>query len=771
MVLLYVVDDSNNRVQVFSPTGAFISTFGSTGSASGQFNGADAVAIAPNGNIYVAEFFNGRVQIFTPLGTSISSITGLTNPTSVAINSSGTVYIGDINNHVNVYNSSGVFQTSFGSTGSANGQFNSIGEMSIAPSGSLYVPEQTNNRVQVLSSTGIFQTVYGSLGSSNGLLNGPTGVAVASSGYSYVVDRNNSRVEVFTPANAFQSTFGSAGSNAGQFSFDNSSYIAVAPTGFVYVGDQVNNRIQRLFDPNAWTAGTDNFTNASTGPTSLGVGTGQILGQNFNLTSAIGLTMSGNLTVNSGGTFMQSGGPLNAAALNISSRYVYQGGNVNLIALTVNSGGIAQANMGGSIALSNSFSVLSTMTLDGGVSISAVSANVGAGGFLNVGNASISATSFVVSSGGQLQLNNPVTSFVSSLNVFGLVTGGGFVNGSLIIQPGAQVSVPLGQTFTVNGSTIGAGLLTVAGGTAHFIQAYTNGSGAFAGSIQGFGTLRFDGGLTNPANSSLSLAGSASVFGNITNNANATIHLQGTQPNVFFNNITNNGSILIDKNASATFFGAISGNAPSASISLLQGSSASLAATHAAIATSMLSLAGSSDNWSASLDLNNNALVLESTPATKSAALSTLRNQVAFATSNPDGITSTGLPANMALATLDNAITHFATFFGQPADANSLLVAPELLGDANADGHVDLSDLSTVLNNFGTTTTAWTSGNFDGASAINLTDLSAVLNNLPVNANNAAAFAVLSAPEPASLSLSLPLMAWMSRSRLRSRRR
>ena len=52
-----------------------------------------------------------------------------------------------------------------------------------------------------------------------------------------------------------------------------------------------------------------------------------------------------------------------------------------------------------------------------------------------------------------------------------------------------------------------------------------------------------------------------------------------------------------------------------------------------------------------------------------------------------------------------------------------------LLGDANGDGHVDLTDLSTVLNNFGSTTTLRSNGNFDGAPTIDLTDLSDVLNN------------------------------------------
>ena len=80
-------------------------------------------------------------------------------------------------------------------------------------------------------------------------------------------------------------------------------------------------------------------------------------------------------------------------------------------------------------------------------------------------------------------------------------------------------------------------------------------------------------------------------------------------------------------------------------------------------------------------------------------------------------------------------------------------------GDANGDGNVDLTDLSTVLNNFGATASAWGSGNFDGAPSIDLTDLSDVLNNFGTSASAAAP--AIAAPEPAAallLALGTPLM-------------
>ena len=178
--------------------------------------------------------------------------------------------------------------------------------------------------------------------------------------------------------------------------------------------------------------------------------------------------------------------------------------------------------------------------------------------------------------------------------------------------------------------------------------------------------------------------------------------------------------------------------------------------------TAALNLAGGTGAWSSGLDLTTSKFILESTISNKSSDLARLEDQVNFGKTSTNGIfTSSTLAANMGIAVLDNALLNKATFGGVSVDSNSILVGAELLGDVNADGAVDLTDLSTVLNNFGATTGAWTSGNFDGASTIDLTDLSDVLNNFGASNPNASAgasvintgSAVIATPEPASLAV------------------
>ena len=110
------------------------------------------------------------------------------------------------------------------------------------------------------------------------------------------------------------------------------------------------------------------------------------------------------------------------------------------------------------------------------------------------------------------------------------------------------------------------------------------------------------------------------------------------------------------------------------------------------------------------------------------------------------------LPISISAFTFNSADFPLAANVGIHIDnVNLYTLAP---GDANGDDHVDLTDLSIVLNNFGSTSSLRSQGNFDGASTIDLTDLSDVLNNFGTITTPSAAGAVATvAPEPTSLAV------------------
>jgi len=187
----------------------------------------------------------------------------------------------------------------------------------------------------------------------------------------------------------------------------------------------------------------------------------------------------------------------------------------------------------------------------------------------------------------------------------------------------------------------------------------------------------------------------------------------------------------------------------------------------------------------ATLDLTNNPLIVESTGATGNKSslisqLSTFLSQAKNGSSGPwtgTGITSSTLAGyaasgnhSMTLAVADNAALHKTTFGGQPVDDNSLLVTIALNGDTNLDGSVGASDLLNLLKHYNTPDTSWTDGNLTEGPTITAADLLALLKNynqflpgfsLEPDPSSASAVPAISpgsthpasVPEPASLAL------------------
>jgi hypothetical protein len=192
------------------------------------------------------------------------------------------------------------------------------------------------------------------------------------------------------------------------------------------------------------------------------------------------------------------------------------------------------------------------------------------------------------------------------------------------------------------------------------------------------------------------------------------------------------------------------------SLHILAGGSATIAVgvTHTLFTDSLVIDGGSTPTGS--LGITDNKVIVEAT-ANHSAVFATLQAQVLYGNTHVffDGIYDPELPANYGVAVMDNAVLGKANFGGIAVTMNSILISQELLGDANADGKVDMNDLNTVLSHLGVATLNWTSGNFDGQPTIDLTDLNDVLNNLGLTNPNASVVTgdVIATPEPASLAL------------------
>jgi len=193
---LYVADEKNHRVQKFDVNGTYLLQFGSHGTDGGQLYYPCNVA-AHNGRVYVAEFSGHRISVFQYNGqfcisfgsdqlkapwdlavdtTNQLQVTDINNkcivtftldghyvgnfdtqraklnrPLGIAIDTNGYILITDSDNHVSIFDQSGIFIHCFGSTGSSKGQFSEPCCVALSPNGSIYVSDYHNKRIQIFT--------------------------------------------------------------------------------------------------------------------------------------------------------------------------------------------------------------------------------------------------------------------------------------------------------------------------------------------------------------------------------------------------------------------------------------------------------------------------------------------------------------------------------------------------------------------------------------------------------------------------------------------
>jgi DNA-binding beta-propeller fold protein YncE len=326
-----------------------LAQFGSSGAGAGQLKSPRAVAVDGSGNVYVGDFTNYRIDVFSPSGAFLRAfgrnvipanaetgfevcttattcqageqsgfVGGLNNPRGLAFDGAGNLYVADsFNNRISVFNVSGTpsFVRAFGRNvinggatnvfevcttvtgckagdagGNVPGQLDEPGAVTLDASGNVYVADSANDRISVFSAAGPsftrsfgwdvtppddmsgFETcttgtgcISADLGGGAGQLHDPEDLAIDGSGNLYVADAFNNRISVFgSPATApsFLRAFGgdvvpgppagfevctttcqvgSPSSGAGELNIPLG--LARDGSGNLYVGDESNHRI------------------------------------------------------------------------------------------------------------------------------------------------------------------------------------------------------------------------------------------------------------------------------------------------------------------------------------------------------------------------------------------------------------------------------------------------------------------------------------------------------------------------------------------------
>ena len=159
---IYVADGLGNaRVAKFDKNGKFIKSWGSLGTANGQFNMVHGIAIDATGNVYVADTGNKRIQVFDGEGVFKSQIAGVGAPAALCISpgahqvlySSNSNPPEDIDSGGEIYKLEldGKILGKFGKAGKLPKEFGTVNAIDCRSDSEIYVAEIGNWRVQKLA--------------------------------------------------------------------------------------------------------------------------------------------------------------------------------------------------------------------------------------------------------------------------------------------------------------------------------------------------------------------------------------------------------------------------------------------------------------------------------------------------------------------------------------------------------------------------------------------------------------------------------------------
>jgi hypothetical protein len=286
---LYVADYGNDLIRTITTANAVTTLAGSAGVAgsgngmSAQFNEPEGVAVDQNGNVYVADTGNAAIRLITS-GGSVSTPAGspgslgstdatgnsalFYQPTGIAINSAGTLYVADyFNNTIRQISSSWVVTTLAGlagTTGSSDGANSSARfwgpqGLAVGGTGTVYIADTANSTIRTMTAAGVVSTLAGSAsdGSANGATTSarfytPQNVVVDSSSNIYVADTQNSVIRKITPSGVVSvlagtaGVFGSAEGTGPSVQFSGPQGVAVDSGGNIYVADTGNSTIRKI---------------------------------------------------------------------------------------------------------------------------------------------------------------------------------------------------------------------------------------------------------------------------------------------------------------------------------------------------------------------------------------------------------------------------------------------------------------------------------------------------------------------------------------------
>jgi len=255
------------RLFEFAPNGTFVRELGQ---GLYGFLFAHVVRIDPQDNIWVVDEGSSMVIKFNPEGRVLMTLgrkpedvrvpapaegpgrgavpgDNFNRPTDVAWDASGDIFVSDGygNSRVAKFDKNGQFLKSWGSKGTAPGQFDLLHSMAIDAQGNVYIGDRSNKRIQVFDNNGTFKTQYTNVGA-------PYAICISPGPHQYLYTSNsnpstsmeNGEIYKMELDGKILGKFGTAGKLLKEFGTVHE--IDCRNPDQIFVGELTNWRVQKL---------------------------------------------------------------------------------------------------------------------------------------------------------------------------------------------------------------------------------------------------------------------------------------------------------------------------------------------------------------------------------------------------------------------------------------------------------------------------------------------------------------------------------------------
>jgi sugar lactone lactonase YvrE len=233
-------------------------------------HGPQSVAVDASGNLYYATQDNVVLRLDAAKAAPVEVAGGLRNPTGIAVDAGGVLYIADSDNNR-------VRKVSGGTAVTVAGGGNVLGDngpatkaqlrnptgVAVDAAGNLYIADSGNNRIRKVNAKGVITTIAGNgsptpvYGGDNGpaigaQLNEPYGIALDAAGALYIAELGDNRIRkvangvITTVAGNGTEGFAGDGGPAPRAELCDPYSVSLDAAGALYIADFCNARIRKV---------------------------------------------------------------------------------------------------------------------------------------------------------------------------------------------------------------------------------------------------------------------------------------------------------------------------------------------------------------------------------------------------------------------------------------------------------------------------------------------------------------------------------------------